>query len=78
MDTEFWGQDNMNTRIREFFERLILLINEFSDVPIEAKRLALYVTFDIVEKQSNEAIEIEKEESNAESIPEDKLEKLSK
>lgn len=68
----------MNKKIRAFFEQIIALVNAFDDVPIEAKRMALFITLQLVERQSNEAIELEQEENNAESIPEDKLAELSK
>lgn len=69
----------MNNKIREFFEKLIALINEDLDVPIEAKRLVLYIALQLVEKQANEAIDIEsKEDDNAKGIQQDKLAELSK
>lgn len=68
----------MNKKIRAFFEQIIALVNAFDDVPIEAKRMALFIALQLVERQSNEAIELEQEENNAESIPEDKLAELSK
>lgn len=68
----------MNRKIRAFFEKIIALVNAFDDVPIEAKRMALFIALQLVERQSNEAIELEQEEKNAESIPEDKLAELSK
>lgn len=68
----------MNRKIRAFFEKIIALVNAFDDVPIEAKRMALFIALQLVERQSNEAIELEQEGENAESIPEDKLAELSK
>lgn len=69
----------MNNKIRQFFEKLIALINEDLDVPIEAKRLVLYIALQLVEKQANEAIDIEsKEDDNAKGIQQDKLAELSK
>ena len=68
----------MNKKIRAFFEQIIALVNAFYHVPIEAKRMALFIALQLVERQSNEAIELEQEENNAESIPEDKLAELSK
>lgn len=69
----------MNKRIRDFFEKLIALINEDLDLPIEAKRLVLYIALELVEKQANEAIEIEsKEDADAKGIQQDKLAELSK
>lgn len=69
----------MNKKIRDFFEKLIALINEDLDLPIEAKRLVLYIALELVEKQANEAIEIEsKEDADAKGIQQDKLAELSK
>ena len=69
----------MNKRIRDFFEKLIALVNEDLDLPIEAKRLVLYIALELVEKQANEAIEIEsKEDADAKGIQQDKLAELSK
>lgn len=68
----------MNAEIREFFEKLIAVINENNNVPIEAKRLALYSAFQLVERQANEVIEIElKEAADAKGILQDQLAELS-
>ena len=75
-----------NRELRAFFEEIFNLVNSFEDIPIEAKRLALFSAFQIVERQANEAIEMEqreilkklqKEEDDAKSIFEDKLGELS-
>ena len=68
----------MNAEIREFFEKLIAVINENNNVPIEAKRLALYSAFQLEERQANEVIEIElKEAADAKGILQDQLAELS-
>ena len=75
-----------NSELRAFFEEIFNLVNSFETIPIEAKRLALFSAFQLVERQANEAIEMErrenlkklqKEEDDAKSIFEDKLGELS-
>ena len=45
-----------NRELRAFFEEIFNLVNSFENIPIEAKRLALFSAFQIVERQANEAI----------------------
>lgn len=69
-----------NSDLRHFFEDIIALVNNYANVPIEAKRLALFAALQIVEREANETIMLErdfKEAKDAESIPEDKLGELS-
>lgn len=66
----------MNKKIRAFFESLISLVNEDAEIPIEMKRLILFIVLQMVEKKADEAI-VSEEISNAESISENKLGELS-
>ena len=67
-----------NSDLRQFFEEIITVINSHSDIPIEAKRLALFSAFQLVERQANEAILLEqKEAADAKGIPENQLAELS-
>ena len=60
-----------NSEMRQFFEDLISVINAHDNVPIEAKRLALFSALQLVERQANEAIDMEqKEEQCKNPIPE--------
>lgn len=72
-----WGNKMTNTELRQFFEEIINVVNSHVDIPIEAKRLALFSALQLVERQANEIILLEKEAMDAESIPEDKLAELS-
>ena len=67
-----------NIELRHFFEELINVIQSHCDIPIEAKRLAVFSALQLVERQANETILLEKEAMDAKSIPEDKLAELSK
>lgn len=60
----------MNTRIREFREKLITLaLDDFQDIPIEAKYMALQLVLNKVVEGANMAVMEEmKEEENAESL----------
>lgn len=66
----------MNKKIRDFFENLISLVNEDAEIPIEMKRLMLFIVLQMVEKKADEAV-LTEEIGNAESISEDKLGELS-
>lgn len=60
----------MNTRIREFREKLITLaLDDFQDIPIEAKYMALQLVLNKVVEGANMAVMEEmKEEENAKSL----------
>lgn len=71
----------MNRRIREFFDSLIEFINTYDDVPIEMKRLVIFIVLGMVEKKADEVINNEylnmtEEMKDEQSIFEDKLGKL--
>lgn len=69
----------MNLRIRLFQDELVNLLNQFSDVPLEARRLVLSSVLHIVEVTTDNAIATEREsmeEENAKDIFEDKLGEL--
>ena len=60
-----------NTRIRQFREQLMELVNQYSDVPMEARYMALLLVFNKVTELSNEVIleEMkEKEVQDGESV----------
>ena len=60
-----------NSEMRQFFEDLISVSNAHDNVPIECKRLAIFSTLQLVERQANEAIAMEqKEEQCKNPIPE--------
>ena len=65
----------MNTRIREFREKLITLaIDDFQDIPLEAKYMALQLVINKTIESANIAVMEEmKEEENAESLCQNKL-----
>ena len=68
-----------NSDLRQLFEEIITVIDSHSDIPIEAKRLALFTVFQLVERQANETILMEqKEAADAKGIPENQLAELSK
>jgi len=70
----------MDFRIRLFLDSIIETVNQFSDIPLEARRLVLESTMKLVEKKADEAIIAQRtavEAKNAESISEDKLGELS-
>ncbi len=58
----------MNYRIREFREALIALTNEYDDIPLEAKYMALQLVTNKVIELANVAAMQELEENNAESV----------
>lgn len=78
----------MDFRIRLFLDSVIDLVNEYGDIPLEARRLVLESAMRIVEKKADEAIvrqraeimdnpgEMESEGGNAENIHENKLGEL--
>ena len=69
----------MNYRIRLFQDNIIDVTNQFSDVPLEARRLVLESVMHLVERESDKAIMGERESmeaENAESIFQDKLGEL--
>ena len=55
----------MDLRIREFFDRIIDLVNEYDDIPLEARRLALESAMYNTEHAVNKAI---KEQAQAMSM----------
>lgn len=55
----------MDLRIREFFDRIIDLVNEYDDIPLEARRLALESAMYNTERAVNKAI---KEQAQAMSM----------
>lgn len=70
----------MNKRIREFFDGIVNFINSYDDIPIETKRLVMFIVLGIVEKKADEVINNEylalSEEENAKDIFENKLGEL--
>lgn len=61
----------MDFRIRLFLDMVIDLVNEFGDIPLEARRLVLESAMKIVEKRSDEAIveqRTQMEAGNAENV----------
>lgn len=60
----------MNTRIREFREKLITLaLDDFQDIPDEAKYMALQLVLNKTVERANIAVMEEmKEENHAESV----------
>lgn len=70
----------MDFRIRLFLDSIIETVNQFSDIPLEARRLVLESAMRLVEKKADEAIIAQREAleaKNAESISENKLGELS-
>lgn len=70
----------MDFRIRLFLDTIIDTVNQFNDIPLEARRLVLESAMHIVEKAADKAIATEREsmeEENAESVLEDQLGELS-
>ncbi len=51
-----------NSEIRGFFEEIIGVVNAHTEIPIEAKRLVLFSTLQLVEREANEAILLEQKE----------------
>ena len=69
----------MDFRIRLFLDTIVDTVNQFDDIPLEARRLVLESAMRLVEKKSDEAIveqRIKMEEENAEGVFEDKLGEL--
>lgn len=46
----------MNYRIRLFLDTIIDTVNQFSDIPLEARRLVLESAMHIVEREADKAI----------------------
>lgn len=70
----------MDFRIRLFLDSIIDTVNQFNDIPLEARRLVLESAMHIVEKAADKAIAIEREsmeEENEQSIFENQLGELS-
>ena len=67
----------MNFRIRLFQDAIIETVNQFNDIPMEARRAILENVSNIVEKKANEFIAQEKEQGYEQSVFEDKLGELS-
>lgn len=79
----------MSFRMRLFLDSVIDLVNDFDDIPIEARRLVLESVIRLVEKKADEEIvrereqllsnsaDIESEENDAKDILENKLGELS-
>lgn len=70
----------MDFRIRLFLDTIIDTVNQFSDIPLEARRLVLESAMKLVEKKADEAIVAQREAmeaENAENILKDKLGELS-
>lgn len=70
----------MEFRIRLFLDTIIDTVNQFNDIPLEARRLVLESAMHIVEKAADKAIATEREsmeEENAESVLENQLGELS-
>ena len=68
-----------NYRIRLYQDNIIDITNQFSDVPLEVRRLVLESVMHLVERESDKAIVTERENmeaNDAESILEDKLGEL--
>jgi hypothetical protein len=69
----------MDFRIRLFLDTIIDTVNQFNDIPLEARRLVLESAMHIVEKAADKAIATEREsmeEENAESVLKDQLGEL--
>ena len=59
----------MNKEVRELFESIIAILNQYNNVPMETKRLMRVVILQMVEKQADELISLEyRENKDAESI----------
>ena len=66
----------MNFRIRLFQDTIIDAINEFDDIPMEARRAIIENVHHLMEKKANELIAQEREQADEQSILEDKLGEL--
>lgn len=51
-----------NCELRAFFEEIVGVVNAHTEIPIEAKRLVLFSTLQLVEREANEAILLEQKE----------------
>lgn len=70
----------MDFRIRLFLDTIVDTVNQFNDIPLEARRLVLESAMHIVEKAADKAIAKERESMeghNAEGVFENKLGELS-
>lgn len=70
----------MDFRIRLFLDTIIDAVNQFNDIPLEARRLVLESAMKLVEKKADEAIIAQRtsmEEENAEGVFENQLGELS-
>jgi hypothetical protein len=65
----------MDFRIRLFLDTIIDAVNQFNDIPLEARRLVLESAMKLVEKKADEAIVAQRtsmeESENAEGVFED-------
>ena len=72
----------MDLRIREFFDQIISLVNQYDDIPLEARRLALESAMYNTERAANKAIKEQNEKmlleanNNAEDLSSNKLGEL--
>lgn len=72
----------MDLRIREFFDQIIILVNLYDDIPLEARRLALESAMYNTERAANKAIKEQNEKmlleanNNAEDLSSNKLGEL--
>ncbi len=69
----------MDFRIRLFLDTIIDAVNQFNDIPLEARRLVLESAMKLVEKKADEAIIAQRtsmEEENAEGVFENQLGEL--
>lgn len=70
----------MDFRIRLFLDTIVDTVNQFDDIPLEARRLVLESAMHLVEKASDKAIAKQREsmeEENAEGVFENQLGELS-
>ena len=58
----------MNYRIREFREALIALTNDYDDIPLEAKYMALQLVTNKVTEMANDAVLKEVEECKKRTV----------
>ena len=71
--------DNLDFRIRLFLDTIVADVNNFQDIPLEARRLVLESVMRMVEKKADEAIIAQRETmeaQNEQSVFEDKLGEL--
>lgn len=60
----------MDSKIRQFLNEAIALVNSHQDIPLEAKRLALESVVYICEKEVNKLIDIQNEQESARMLEE--------